>query len=338
MDSITHIALGACIGEASISKQAGKKALLLGAIAQNLPDIDVVASLWLPSTENLLFHRGFTHSFLFGAVAACLLSVILRKIFGFRNVSFVKLSVFFCLQMWLHDLLDTCNAYGTGLFEPFSHQRFSFHLLYVADPFFSISLVIAFFALVILKKHSPARKRWLIAGLIPASFYLLYSIYNKASINRQVEKSLLITHVPYKTAIITPTPFNSFLWYIVAAADSGYFVGYRSIFDKDSLLVPFTYYPKNEQFLQSADKNVNVKQLLRFADHYYTVQYIHDSVLVFNVLRFGQVLGWQNAKADFAFQYFLSSSYDNSLVVQRGRFRGWNRKTLTRMYKRIMGN
>lgn len=44
MDSITHIALGACIGEAALSKQIGKKALILGVIAQSLPDIDVTAS------------------------------------------------------------------------------------------------------------------------------------------------------------------------------------------------------------------------------------------------------------------------------------------------------
>jgi len=80
MDSITHIALGACLGEAALSKQAGKKALILGAIAQSLPDIDVAASLWLHPTENLLVHRGFTHSLLFGAVAAVMLSFIVRKI------------------------------------------------------------------------------------------------------------------------------------------------------------------------------------------------------------------------------------------------------------------
>jgi inner membrane protein len=46
MESVTHIALGACIGEAAFSKQIGKKALILGAIAQSLPDADITASLW----------------------------------------------------------------------------------------------------------------------------------------------------------------------------------------------------------------------------------------------------------------------------------------------------
>ena len=57
MDSLTHIVLGACIGEAMLGKKLGKKAMLIGAIAQSLPDIDFVAALWLGPAENLLAHR-----------------------------------------------------------------------------------------------------------------------------------------------------------------------------------------------------------------------------------------------------------------------------------------
>lgn len=190
MDSITHITLGACIGEAALGKQTGKKALLLGAVAQSLPDVDVVASLWLSPTENLLVYRGLTHSFLFEVIAAVLLSLIVRKMIWSQEIVFSKLFFFFCLQIWLHDLLDTCNAYGTGLFEPFSHQRFLFHLLFVADPFFSISFVFASMALLILRKDNPKRKRWILIGLLPASLYFFHAILNKQLVKEQVKKSL----------------------------------------------------------------------------------------------------------------------------------------------------
>lgn len=337
MDSITHIALGACIGEAALSGQTRKKALIIGAIAQSLPDIDVIASLWLSPADNLLAHRGLTHSFLFGIIAAIVLSFLAQKLLQLRDLSFMKLFVFFCLQIWLHDVLDTCNAYGTGLFEPFSHKRFSFHLLFVADPLFSVSPVIACIALLFFRKDNQTRKKWLFIGLFPTSLYLLYTVYNKMSVNEQAEKSLQAKGIMYKNYIATPTPFNTLLWYIVAATDSGYVVGYRSVFDRNDRVTPFTYYPRNERLLQGVDKMVNVKQLLVFADGYYTVEDL-EGLLVFNVLRFGQVLGWQDSKAHFAFQYFLSPSYDNTLVVQRGRFRGWNRKTIIRMYERIKGN
>lgn len=170
-------------------------------------------------------------------------------------------------------------------------------------------------------------------GLLPA---LLYAIFNKALVKEQVQKSLLAEHIASKDVMITPTPFNTWLWYIVAATDSGYVIGYRSVFDSDSLLIPFTYYPKNGQLLQTVDKTIDIQLLLRFANNYYTVEHSHG-LLVFNVLRFGQVLGWQDTKAHFSFQYFLNPSYDNSLVVQRGRFKGWNRITLIRMFYRIKG-
>ncbi|SRR6266498_564135 len=47
MDTITHIAIGACVGEVFLGKKLGKRALLLGAIANSIPDIDFVASVWM---------------------------------------------------------------------------------------------------------------------------------------------------------------------------------------------------------------------------------------------------------------------------------------------------
>jgi inner membrane protein len=47
-----------------------KKAMLWGALAQSIPDIDFLASFWMNTSGNLLAHRGFTHSFLFVAIIA----------------------------------------------------------------------------------------------------------------------------------------------------------------------------------------------------------------------------------------------------------------------------
>ena len=64
MDSLTHIVLGACIGEAVAGKKLGKKAMLLGAIAQSVPDIDFVTTFWLSDSKDIVAHRGITiHTF-----------------------------------------------------------------------------------------------------------------------------------------------------------------------------------------------------------------------------------------------------------------------------------
>jgi inner membrane protein len=95
MDSITHIALGACIGEAFFEKGFGKKAMLWGALAQSVPDIDFLSSFWLNTSENLLAHRGFTHSLLFALMIIPVLSLTADRIHRPHNIAFRTWILFF---------------------------------------------------------------------------------------------------------------------------------------------------------------------------------------------------------------------------------------------------
>lgn len=65
MDSLTHIVLGAAVGELMAGKKLGKRSWLAGAFFQTVPDFDFIAGIWCTPAEDLLAHRGFTHSFLF---------------------------------------------------------------------------------------------------------------------------------------------------------------------------------------------------------------------------------------------------------------------------------
>ncbi|HEY6901521.1 MAG TPA: metal-dependent hydrolase, partial [Puia sp.] len=65
MDSITHIVLGATVGEALAGRKLGKRAMLLGAIANSFPDIDFIGSFWMGTARDVWTHRGITHSILF---------------------------------------------------------------------------------------------------------------------------------------------------------------------------------------------------------------------------------------------------------------------------------
>src|SRR3954464_15660892 len=123
MDTITHIVLGACIGEVIAGKQLGKKALIIGAIAQSVPDIDFVASFWLPTAGDLVAHRAITHSLLFIALLTPLIAFLSGRLFKKANLPFGKWMLLWGLEMFIHLFIDSFNAYGTGLFEPFSHYR-----------------------------------------------------------------------------------------------------------------------------------------------------------------------------------------------------------------------
>lgn len=337
MDSLTHITLGACLGEVMLGRQLGKKAMLLGAVAQSLPDVDSLAALWLPVTDNLLAHRGITHSLPVGAVVAAGLAIAGQR--WQRRIPWWHWFLFWFVQIGVHDLLDVTNAYGTGILEPFSHYRFSVHWLYVADPLFTLSLVVATVALLWQHHQHPARRKTAVAALLVSVGYLGYAVSNKASADQAVQRSLAARSINYTDYFSTPTPLNTWLWYAVAATDRGYYVGYRSVFEKPDELTSFTYFPRQDNLLKTTDDPAAVAALQKFANGFYTVDRqggaAGGDTSRFNVLRFGQILGWQDPRAPFTFQYFLGGNFDNFLVMQRGRFTGWNWSTVEGLVNRI---
>ena len=65
MDSLTQIVLGAAVAEASLGKKIGNRAMVWGAIAGTLPDLDVIVNGFMSPVDALAFHRGPTHSALY---------------------------------------------------------------------------------------------------------------------------------------------------------------------------------------------------------------------------------------------------------------------------------
>jgi inner membrane protein len=335
MDSLTHIAIGAIIGEACAGKSLGKKAMFAGALFQSIPDVDFIASFVLSPTDNLLAHRGITHSLLFGLIVTLAISLILVRWKKFPGLSLSKWTVFIGLEIFVHLFLDACNAYGVGWFEPFTHDRIAFNLIFVADPFYSVWLGIAFIILTALPVTHRHRMRWIKFSLLISSCYLCLNLINKITVNNDLKKTLATKNIDANRSFTTPTAFNNLLWYCVVESDSGYHIGYRSIFDK-SETIRLTYFPRNRELLNGVEEDEELSNLLRFSKGYYTVEKASDS-LVFNDLRFGIVAGWEKSKTEFAFHYYLQRPTKNMLVVQRGRFAEWNFRTMKSMVRRIQG-
>jgi inner membrane protein len=335
MDSLTHIAIGALIGEAYAGKRLGRRALLFGAIYQSIPDVDFIAASFLSPTENILVHRGFTHSFLFAILITIIISFFANRWRKVKGFGFSNWMVFVGIEIFVHLLLDGLNAYGVGWFEPFSHQRFAYNVIFVIDPLYSIWLGISCAALVVLHQNHRARIRWVRFGLLASSVYLCFCFINKMIVDNRVERSLSSQQIQYKRYFTTPTALNNLLWYCVAESDSGYYVGYRSVFDK-SKEIKFQYFPRNESLLATLKNEDEVKNLLQFSNGFYTIERL-DEGLLFNDLRFGRIAGWERAETDFTFHYYLEQPTKNILVVQRGRFAEWNWATIKSLVKRING-
>lgn len=324
------------MGEVVAGKRLGKTALLAGAVAQSIPDLDFIASFWMSPASDLLAHRGFTHSFLFILLITYPLALTVVRWKWISPMSVRSWSAFILLELFIHIFLDAFNAYGTAWFEPFSHYRVSFNSLFVLDPLFSIWPLLAAVMLMILPIQNKQRIKWAWAGIAMCILYLVISLVNKQLISTPIENSLAKQEINYQRYFSTPTPANIWLWYIVAEDDQGLYVGYRSVFDSQSE-IPFQFFSKNRQLLDSINNLEDLQHLIRFSDGYYTVS-TYENRLVFNDLRFGQMMGWDDPQSPFVFYYFLNHPNDNELLIQRGRFAKWDHQAFLSFVHRIKGN
>lgn len=337
MDSLTHIALGAVIGEVYAGKALGRKAMIIGAAAQSLPDVDFVLGFFNSPVDDLLVHRGITHSFLFGIVVTIGLAYLMKRfIKGDESFTVRHWMIFLGMEILMHLMLDSLNSYGTGLFEPFSNHRISFNVIFVADPFFTIWSFIAMIVLFSIKRTNPKRFRIACVTLIISATYMVTCLINKTIINNRVQETFTKAEFKIKNYFTSPTPLNNMLWYIVAESDSGFYIGYSSIFDSQKE-IHLEYYSQNNYLLKGVSNQDEVTALKRFSQGYYTIEKVED-IVVLNDLRFGQIAGWDSPRAKFIFYFFLEKPDMNLLVVQRGRFTGWNKKTLRSFWERIKGN
>lgn len=333
MDTITHIVSGAVIGELAAGKQLGKKAMVIGALTQCFPDIDVFASLWLQPVQNLLAHRGITHSFLFVFITSAVLGFAFSR--WFKKISLPHWIFFLGAEMLVHILLDSLTTYGTGWLEPFSSYRVSFHSLFIADPFYTVWLLIAFLLLLIIGGKKRIRGKIALYSLAISTFYLGYAAMNKRTVMKMLNQEISSRKIETTRSMITPAPLNSWLWYAIAESNNGYYTGYYSVFDKNST-GHLNFIPRNDSLLKGHTDETDLKLLMRFANGYYSVTLVNDT-LVFNDLRFGQVAGWENPDAPFVFYYFLQYPSENELVVQRGRFARADKNAFQSLIERIKG-
>ena len=336
MDSITHTVLGACVGEALAGKKLGKHAMFWGALANNIPDVDVITSFWMSQADSLLAHRGFTHSILFALVFPFILAFILSRWHRNKHMLFKDWWMIIASGMFLHIFIDSLTSYGTGWYEPFSHYRVTMNVLFVADPFYTISLLISFAALLFIKGKKKSRRKWTNFGLWISTLYIGYAFINKAIIDNDFKKELSRQNISYTNYFSTPAPLNNFLWYLVAKNDTGYFLGYRSMFDKKDE-IDLNYRSKNENLLSGLETDNDLIKLKRFSNGYYSSEKINDTLFL-NDLRFGTTGGWADPSADFVFRYCLEKDANNDLVIQRGRFKSAGKDALTSLWKRICGN
>lgn len=116
MDSITQATLGAAMGHAVLGKKMGNKAILVGAIAGTIPDLDVFSRLFLDhQVYGLVYHRGITHSILFTLLASPIFAWVSLKYYeqGWHKKWGVQAIL---AAWWLLFYLLILMGLGTGVY------------------------------------------------------------------------------------------------------------------------------------------------------------------------------------------------------------------------------
>ncbi len=139
VDPLTHCLLGAATARAVAGPRLGRAVFLLGALAAELPDLDVV----IPTDPALPmeWHRHWTHALccapLIGALAALPFLIAAR----WRREWKVVLAAAIAAAA-THGVLDTCTSYGTYWLWPFIDRRLAWDVVSIIDPLFTGALIV----------------------------------------------------------------------------------------------------------------------------------------------------------------------------------------------------
>jgi len=140
MDPFSQAALGAVVAQAVGHRTLGYRAAAYGALAGALPDVDVLFSIGGDFVDQLVTHRGITHSLFFAPVVGPALGwLIWYRERGRRPDPGPKIiwMLMISLALLSHPLLDVLTAYGTQLLLPFSNARFAINAMPIIDPVYT---------------------------------------------------------------------------------------------------------------------------------------------------------------------------------------------------------
>jgi inner membrane protein len=334
MDSLTQIVLGAAIGEKTLGKKLGNRALLYGAIAGTIPDLDVYVGKWLDPITAIEIHRGFSHSILFFVLLSPILGWLLCKIEKKNNISFKQATIFWFLGLFTHALLDAFTTWGTQLLYPFD-IKFSMHSIFVIDPLYTLPFLVCILLLMRHKRTNPKRQKLVNLGLMMSSLYLLLTVFVQQIVKSKFETRLLEENISYNRKITKPSPMNIILWNTIIETDTGYYLADYSFFDTQP--ISFDFYPKNADLL-TAIQNEKVVQQLQWISEGWWLMTQKDGQLFLNDIRFG-LLTADRQNPEFSFSYELIEDNNTVQAIEvTNKFRGRAGELLSKLWTRLKGN
>jgi inner membrane protein len=195
MDPVTHLLVGAVVGQAVAGRRLGfAQAAYWGAIAAELPDIDVLVSFAAADEplDMLVRHRGVTHSLWFPPVVGLLSGLLVSRFAILPRASPRVWIALFTAALLSHPLLDVCTHYGTQLLAPFSDERFALPALPIVDPAYTAIFAVGLAAAAwLVRRRRPERAVLAcVLTLLVSTGYILYGLKLNGDAVRFARKDL----------------------------------------------------------------------------------------------------------------------------------------------------
>lgn len=331
MDSVTQIVLGAAVGEAVLGKKIGNKAIVLGAIAGTIPDLDVIANYFTDTVPALEIHRGFTHSIVFAVIFGLLFGWLLSL--WDKRATLKEWSWFWFLCFVTHPLLDAHTTWGTQLFWPFD-LRLAYKNIFVIDPLYTLPFLVFVILAMFQKRGSSKRSRFNNLGLIVSSAYMLLTLILKGISYTKFEAALKDQNIAFSAIETKPSPFNTIMWTANVETEDAFLIGDYSFFDTK----PIQFFPhqKNHEALGNLREEDKVQRLIKITQGWYTVSERPDGIYL-NDLRFGLIS--LDAKADkFAFSFLIEKEGNDVNITEEPKDTRDAKNLMPALWQRIKGN
>ena len=283
MDSLSQIALGTAVAIGVMGRRTAVwKAATWGAVAGTLPDLDVVIDHG-DALLNMVLHRAETHALFWLTLLAPLMGAAIARLHGewahWRR---------WWLAAWLvlitHPLLDTMTVYGTQLALPFSNHPFGVGSIFIIDPLYTVPLIGGVVAALRLK--SARGLHWNLAGLALSTLYLAWSFGAQQHATQVARASLATQNISAQGLLVTPSPFNTVLWRLVATTPTQYFEGHYSLLDAQPT-IRWTPHDRGAALIAAHGREPMVAHMAAFTHGLYSLAEA-DGRLFVTDLRMGQ--------------------------------------------------
>ncbi len=222
MDPLTHGLIGASASQWFADRNRLRPAALTGLTAALLADLDVFIHSSSDPLLNVEIHRQFTHSLIFVPIGALVATLIVWW-FVRKRLTLPETYGFSLAGYATAGLADAFTSYGTKLLWPFMDERFSWNIISVFDPLFTLGLLIAVLLAVRLNSKFCVRAAW-VWMLLYLSFGFIQQKRGEAASQRIAAQH----NHQIERLVVKPTIGNQVLWSIrYQSGDSLYAAGVR---------------------------------------------------------------------------------------------------------------